>query len=278
VRTGRLQYSPTQTVGYRWCLTSHAAGFIDALFSRGLSNTMEIINALVQRLLDAIKDDDFSVERFAYVQELEQGQLDFNDDLVANAYTSFKSFELWDAWFRVWSLMQIMATFEVNKAYALFLDSRDPAVLKRMEHPWWRVTLSTFQPEKVDSPDQVAVLRLLTDVGGMMEAVYAGTADPAQTAAEIRRRLQAADFIPPAFGLADPDNQWTSATTGKVLGTLRWAKRKAPPAIGELTYDGLTLFMKKRFARGEFEPTEELKQIMAGWPVLGRRLRVPQPK
>ncbi|MBC2908372.1 FAD-dependent oxidoreductase, partial [Streptomyces sp. PSKA01] len=35
VRTGRLQYSSKQTVGYRWCLTSHAAGFVDALFSRG---------------------------------------------------------------------------------------------------------------------------------------------------------------------------------------------------------------------------------------------------
>ena len=36
-----------------------------------------------------IKDDDWSVERFEYMQEFEQGLLDFNDDLVANAYTSF---------------------------------------------------------------------------------------------------------------------------------------------------------------------------------------------
>jgi tetracycline 7-halogenase / FADH2 O2-dependent halogenase len=90
--------------------------------------------------------------------------------------------------------------------------------------------------------------------------------------------MRAADFIPPAFGLADPENRWTNATTFKVLSTLRWAKRKAPPAIGELTYDGLTLFMKKRFAKGEFEPVEEIKQVMAGWPVIGRRLRVPAPK
>jgi tetracycline 7-halogenase / FADH2 O2-dependent halogenase len=278
VRTGRLQYSPTQTVGYRWCLTSHAAGFIDALFSRGLSNTMEIINALVQRLLDALKDNDFSVERFSYVQELEQGQLDFNDDLVANAYTSFRHWDLWDAWFRVWSLSQILATFEVNKAYALYVDSRDPAVLKRMERPWWRVTLSTFEPDRVGDPDQVRVLELLTEVSRRMQAVHAGEAEATSTAAEIRRLLSKADFVPPAFGLADPKNRWTDATTLKVLSTLRWAKKKAPPAIGELTYDGLTLFMKKRFAKGEFEPVEELKQVVATWPVIGRRLRVPAPK
>jgi tetracycline 7-halogenase / FADH2 O2-dependent halogenase len=278
VRTGRLQYSPTQTVGYRWCLTSHAAGFIDALFSRGLSNTFEIINALVGRLLTAIKDDDFAVERFEYVQELEQGQLDFNDDLVANAYTSFQDWDLWDAWFRVWSLMQIMATFEVNKAYALYVDSRDPEVLNRLEHPWWRVTLSEFDPSKVDNADQVAVLRLLTEVSRLVQEVQAGRAQAKPTAERIRELMRAADFIPPAFGLADPENRWTNATTFKVLSTLRWAKRKAPPAIGELTYDGLTLFMKKRFAKGEFEPVEEIKQVMAGWPVIGRRLRVPAPK
>ncbi|GAA4681618.1 NAD(P)/FAD-dependent oxidoreductase [Phytohabitans rumicis] len=277
-RTGRLQYSPNQTVGYRWCLTSHAAGFIDALFSRGLSNTMEIINVLVQRLLDAIKDDDFAVERFEAVQELEQGQLDFNDDLVANAYTSFGDWRLWDAWFRVWSLSQILATFEVNKAYAQFVDSRDPSVLSRMEKPWWRVTLSTFDPSRVKNADHVAVLKLLTEVGRKMQAVQAGEAEAGQTAEEITALLRAADFVPPAFGLAEPDNQWTDASVPKILSTLRWAKRKAPPSIGELTYDGLTLFMKKRFAKGEFEPIEEIKQILAGWPVIGRRLRVPEPK
>ena len=30
VSTDRLQYSSTQTIGDRWCLMSHAAGFIDA--------------------------------------------------------------------------------------------------------------------------------------------------------------------------------------------------------------------------------------------------------
>jgi len=278
VRTGRLQYSPSQTVGYRWCLMSHAAGFVDALFSRGLSNTMEIINALVQRLLDALRDDDFAVERFEYVQELEQGQLDFNDDLVAGAYIAFRDWDLWDAWFRVWALTQILSTFEINRAYARFSDTRDPAVLQRMERPWWRVDLRDFDPTKVDDPDHAAVLSFLADVSRMMRAVDAGQAEPGETAREIRRRLAEARFVPPAFGLADPDVRVAGASITKVLGTLRWAKRQAPPAIGELTYDGLTLFMRKRFARGEFQPGEEIKQKLASWPVVGRRLRVPEPK
>ena len=119
---------------------------------------------------------------------------------------------------------------------------------------------------------------MLNEVSRLMQEVQAGRGEPKATAAEIRRLLQEAPFVPPAFGLADPDNQWTDATTAGILKTLRWAKKEAPPVIGELTYDGLTLFMKKRFAKGEFEPKEELKQIMASWPIIGKRLRVPAPQ
>ena len=272
VRTGRLQYSSKQTVGYRWCLTSHAAGFLDPLFSRGLSNTMETMNALVHRVLDAIKDDDFSIERFKYMQEFEQGLLDFNDDLCANAYVSFGEFELWDAWFRVWSFGQIIATFEINRAYARFLDTRDPEYLKPIERPFWRGRVIT------EGAPYSGPLRLLQDTNEMVQAVQRGEADAKQTAAEILRRLREADFVPPAFGLGDPANQWTDATTVKILNTLRWARRVAPEDVGTLTYEGLTLFMKKRFARGEFEPREELRHVVAKWPVVGRRLRVPEPR
>lgn len=278
IRTDRLQYSPKQTVGYRWCLTSHAAGFIDPLFSRGMSNTMEIVNALVQRLLDAIKEDDFSVERFQYVQDIEQGQLDFNDNLVANAYTSFVDWDLWDAWYRVWVLTQALTNFEVNRAYAKFLDTRDPAVLQRLEKPWWRVTMRSFDPDAVIEPDHKEVLNLLGQVDATMAAVRRGETEPKQAAAQIMTALAGAKWAPPVFGVGDPNTQWTHPTFGKVMRTLWWARRSAPPEIGKLTYEGLTLFMKKRFARGEFQLGEEFKQAAAGWPVIGRRLRLPDPK
>ncbi|MEE1931084.1 NAD(P)/FAD-dependent oxidoreductase [Streptomyces sp. TRM 70351] len=268
VSTGRLQYSSKQTVGYRWCLTSHAAGFVDALFSRGLSNTMEIIHALGWRLLDAIKDDDFSVERFAYVQELEQGLLDFNDDLVANAYTSFGSWQLWNAWFRIWSLGQILATFEINRAYARFLDNHDPAVLARLER----------QAPDGAIPDYAPVREMLKRVSELTQSVHAGDLDARVAADELMEILRAADFVPPAFGLADPDNHWTDATTLKIIDTLKWAKRSAPVEIGELVHEGLTLFIRKRFDREEFDLAEELKHIVARWPVIGKPLRVPLPK
>jgi FADH2 O2-dependent halogenase len=268
VSTGRLQYSSRQTVGYRWCLTSHAAGFIDALFSRGLENTMEIINSLVHRVIDAVHDDDFSVERFEFIQELEQGLLDFNDDLVANAYTSFQSWNLWDAWFRVWSLGQILATFEVNRTYAKFLSNRDIATVER---------LARLEPHG-SMPDYAPARELLKTVSERVQAVQNGQLDANTAAEQILGLLQRADFVPPAFGLTERDNRWYNASAGKVLRTLVWAKKEAPPEIGELVYEGLTLFIRKRFSREEFNLREEAKHMAARLPVVGRPLRVPAPR
>jgi len=271
VRTGRLQYSSKQTVGYRWCLTSHAAGFIDPLFSRGMSNTTETVHALTHRLLSSIQDGDWSLERYQHMQDLEQGLLDFNDDLVANAYVSFGDWDLWNAWFRIWALGQIIATFEVNRTYANYLNTRDIRSLEPLEHAWWR---GKTIPE--DSP-YAPVMELLREVSEACQAVQAGHLDAGAAAAMIHTRLADADFVPPEFGLDEPDRQCLDATPAGVARILRWAKTQAPPEVGKLTYDGLTLFMKKRFARGEFPIGEEIKHAIAARPLLGRRLRVPAP-
>ena len=267
VSTGRLQYSSRQTVGYRWCLTSHAAGFVDALFSRGLSNSLEIVNALTGRLLDALRADDFSPDRFAFVQTLEQGLLDFNDDLVANAYTSFSDFRLWDAWFRVWSTGQILATFEINRTYAKFLASGSDDALRDLER---------IAPHGA-IPDYPPVRALIGSVGRDVREVAEGHLPAAEAASRIMTRLTSADFIPPAFGLADPDNRWFNAKAHKVARTLFWARHSAPPPIGELVHEGLTLFLRKRLSPDEFDLVEEAKGLLCDIPVLGAPLRTPIP-
>jgi tetracycline 7-halogenase / FADH2 O2-dependent halogenase len=265
VRTGRLQYSSKTTIGPRWCLTSHASGFVDALFSRGLSNSFEIINALGWRLLDALREDDFDMSRFEYVQHLEQGLLDFNDNLVANAYTSFGNYDLWDTWFRVWSLGQILATFEINRTYARFLESHDVADLAHLEKIAPEGSISDYAPAR----------QLMDYVSDQVRAVSRSEIDGSVAAKSIMNALIKADFVPPAFGLADPNNRWFNASALKVMDTIRWARNDAPEGIGQLVDDGLTLFIKKRLSRDEFDLGEELKHVVATWPIVGRRLRSP---
>ncbi|MGW5640287.1 FAD-dependent oxidoreductase, partial [Streptomyces sp. NPDC003832] len=165
--------------------------------------------------------------------------------------------------FRVWSLGQILATFEINRAYATYLDDRDPAGLVRLER----------QAPDGAIPDYAPVRRLLKNVSTLVQEVQKGELDPREASEEILAQLRAADFVPPAFGLADPDNHWTDASTLKVLQTLRWAKNGAPDEIGDLVHDGLTLFLRKRFDKEEFKVTEELKHIAAYWPVVGQVIK-----
>jgi FADH2 O2-dependent halogenase len=265
VSTPRLQYSSHTTVGPRWCLTSSAAGFVDPLFSRGLSNSLEIVHALAWRLLDALSEDDFSVERFEDVQRLEHGLLDFNDDLVANAYTSFSHYDLWDGWFRVWSLGQILATFEINRAYTRYGKSKDAAVLAHLER---------LAPEG-SLPDYEPLRRMYAAVSDDVRAVAERRAGAARAAHSVMERMREGDFSPPAFGLADPSNRWFEASPPKILQSIRWARNGAPREIGSLVDEGLTLLIRKRLSREEFDLTEELKHVAARWPIVGRRLRTP---
>ena len=102
--------SATRTVGERYCLTAHAAGFIDALYSRGLTNTFEVVNSLAWRLIEASRDGDWSTERFAYIDRLQQGLFDVHDDVVYSSFVGFRDYDLWNAVTRVWKATSIMPT------------------------------------------------------------------------------------------------------------------------------------------------------------------------
>ncbi|MEO5874629.1 MAG: NAD(P)/FAD-dependent oxidoreductase [Streptosporangiaceae bacterium] len=264
ISTGRLQYSPTQTVGHRYCLTSHAAGFIDPLFSRGMSNTFEIINGLAWRLLDALREDDFSVERFEPVQELEQGQLDFNDNLVANAYTSFSSFELWDSWCRVWALGQFLATMEINRAYAKLLNTGDHSVLGPLEKiaPYGAL------------PDYPPLRTLYTQVSDTVQDVAEGRRQHLDAANTIMNLLTSADFVPPV-GLGDPDCRYFGISLTGARKSMKWAKNDAPEFVGTLMHEGLTMFIKHRLDRSEYNLAEEFRHALSSRKRLGARLRIP---
>jgi FADH2 O2-dependent halogenase len=267
ISTGRLQYSPKSTVGYRYCLTSHAAGFIDPLFSRGMSNTFEIINALAWRLLDAIREDDFAVERFEPVQRLEQGQLDFNDNLVANAYAAFADFDLWDAWCRVWALGQFLATMEINRAYAKFLNSHDLGVLEPLERIAPHGALPEYEPLRA----------VYAQVSDTVREVTAGQRTSQDAAAKIMGLLTAADFVPPV-GLGDPACRYFGVTFSGARTSMKWAKTDAPEFIGKLMHEGLTLFIRHRLDRHEYNLPEEFRYFLAGRKHLGKSLRVPAPR
>jgi tetracycline 7-halogenase / FADH2 O2-dependent halogenase len=104
VRTRRLQYFSTRTTGARWALLSHAAGFIDPLFSRGLVNTVDNLRSLSRELIAALKDDRFEEGRFEPIDVEQKRNIRFADKIVAGSYIAWDDFELWNAWVRLWAV------------------------------------------------------------------------------------------------------------------------------------------------------------------------------
>jgi tetracycline 7-halogenase / FADH2 O2-dependent halogenase len=104
ISTDRLQYSSHSCMGERFFLLSHAAGFVDPLYSFGMVNACKIIDPLASRIMKAISEDNYSKNLFADIEILQQNLLNYNDILVNCSYISFQDFNLWDAWRRVWML------------------------------------------------------------------------------------------------------------------------------------------------------------------------------
>lgn len=179
ISTDRLQYSSSKTMGYRYCLMSHAGGAVDPLFSRGMINTLEVIHALLDPLLDALATDDFDDERFEHIDALQQRVLDYNDNLVNGAFISWDNFDLWNAWLRVWALGTVITEFRVMNALGDYTTTRDEKyfhgetkrpVFSTHEDPDYAAffraaveVIEAFEQQRVSAPDASKMIFNLAD-------------------------------------------------------------------------------------------------------------------
>lgn len=219
VSTGRLQYSASNTVGDRYTLTSHAAGFIDALYSRGITNTLEVVNSLAWRLIAAAKDGDWSTERFAYIDDLQQGLYDVHDDLVYSSFVGFRHYELWNAVIRVWKTTSILPTMRIENALRAYQESRDEQVFLDLE--------KTGTPG-LPAPIGEDIRALLEYTRTTCQAVEAGTLAPAAAADRLFAHLRSCEFIPAPFELGEPENHHFEATPQLLERLGDWGRTQSP--------------------------------------------------
>jgi FADH2 O2-dependent halogenase len=226
VSADRLQYSSKQSVGHRWCLMSHASGFVDPLYSRGLSNTFEVVDALCWRVLDSLKDGDFSAERYEYIERLERGLLHFNDDIVNSSYIAFSHFRLWNAVFRVWGCFTTPATMRLLRArqdFALDGDDKHFKNLENAPHPglWW--------------PDSNGFKRLMDITAETCEKYEVGEFDGDTAADVIFAAIRDCDVVNTPFGWKDgEDHRYFLPSTPTMMKFMWWANTQAPDEMKEL--------------------------------------------
>ncbi len=178
VRAPRVQHSSSRTIGKRFSLLSHSAGFVDPLFSRGLISTMDNIRDLTAILLEALEDGDFSEERFEILDVKQKKALGFADQMVGAAYASWDDFSLWNLWVRFWAI-------GVHAA-----ESNLGSVLTMGRH-------STFRPveDPIFSDYEPAGYRALFEAGhGALMAYDRGENTVAETRETLERLLDECDI------------------------------------------------------------------------------------
>ena len=224
VKTGRLQYSATSAAGDRYFLTSHAYGFIDALYSRGMITTFEVISALAGPLLAALDEDSFSRSRFAYAERLQHAMLRQSDRVVNNSYRAFPSYALWNAWLRVWLIAEIFGDLRLFSICVKYLESKDKSEFDQLEAD----PLIGCSAPGVDE-----VTDLVNHAEDVLARYERGELDPEAGAASILASLDRAACMPPVYRWGDPQDTHLDYVPEKLARTIGWGVTEAPQRIRE---------------------------------------------
>ena len=220
--TGRLQYGASRGAGERFFLLAHAHGFIDALYSRGLISSFEIIHAVAGPLLQALADDDFSTARFARAEALQAALLTANDRMVHNSYRAFRHYPLWNSWVRIWLLNKIFGDLRLFSRCVEYLGSHDPALLASLDDD--------------PLPGSIAAsgdpIQQLFDQGeSMLDKVDAGELSRDDAACRILEQLREATWLPPIHGWGDPASRHLDFLPEKLGRMVAWGHGEAPDRI-----------------------------------------------
>jgi FADH2 O2-dependent halogenase len=233
ISTGRTQFSSSRTVGDRWILMSHAAGAVDALFSRGMANTMAVIEAFVPRFLAAHRDGDYSAGRFAYVDRLSQTILDNNDKLVAGSYIAFRDFDLWRAWSKMWFLAWNLGVMRLAGSYYRYLETGETGILDELhlgEAP------GTFAPEAPSAQDQ------FERCFAIMERIDRGEMTVSEAIPELAYILGDGEASPAPLNLHDVLRPWHDGSAETQQLIYDWGRTASPAGMRKwFSYDRSTI-------------------------------------
>lgn len=233
VSTNRTQYSSSKTVGNRWMLMSHAAGAIDALFSRGLSNTMAVIEAFVPQFLEAFAEKDFSAERFEYIDRLSQNLLNNNDKLIAGSYISFRDFDLWRAWSKVWFFVWNLGVMRYSGIYYRYLETGDSSLFDM---------LHTTNSPGMFCPELKAAQKQFEDCFALMKRVENDELSIADAVIELASTLGDGPASPAPLRLHDVLRRWHDGSEEAQKTMYEWGQKESPLEVRHyFNFDRLTI-------------------------------------
>jgi len=100
---GRIQFTTSSIIGPGCVLTPHAAGFIDPLFSTGLTLTQSFISRSAPIIKQCLADDNFDTNRFRAIEDVFFREINTIDLLVSGTIKSYDDFEMFRQYWQTWT-------------------------------------------------------------------------------------------------------------------------------------------------------------------------------
>lgn len=158
VKTGRIQFSSRTTVGDRFMLTPHAAGFVDPLYSSGMNLTQAFVARFIPIIREAMAADDFRAARFEPIDRAYQEELDTIDEIVHGSFKSFRHFDTFKQFWRTWVYATL--TQDMTRAVYDLTQCDGPTHLYGASSATWRRNLramhDTLLAHERDEPRDAA--------------------------------------------------------------------------------------------------------------------------
>lgn len=222
-RTERTQFSSTRVVGDRFCLVPHAFAFVDPLFSTGLTVSLHAVNALAWRLIQAKREGNYDTERFLPVEAQVMGNMQYIDQLVSGSYIAFKSFDLWNAWYRVWALGTVYGSLGVMEPLGRFMQTNDPACFEVCEDvPYEGAQASAFPEYR----------RLFDRARSVLDEVADGAVGNQAGARAIFEHIRQSGLWPAPWGALSGDVRHLGVVTLRTMPKIaKWMMHESPESV-----------------------------------------------
>jgi len=222
VSSGRIQYSSSRAAGARYALLSNTYAFIDPLYSTGLLSTFEGVHALTVRLIDALREDSFSEERFAYFDRLSKHQIDEFDKLVFNAYRAMSSFETWNAWTQYWLATVVYGDTYVFGHCLRYLANGN---LKEFD------ALEESPGPKAEAPFAAGMCGILDEFDSILGRAEAGELEWAEAGEAMLATMRSADWLPKQiYNWGDPASRHVDFNP-VFENWLKWGMTESPTSF-----------------------------------------------
>lgn len=234
VRTGRLQYGSSQSVGHRHFTTNNTFGFTDPLYSNGLINTFETVfygaNHILQAFAAGGRDEDFAADKFEAIERLHHEQLRQADWMISNAYRAMKDFRTWNAWTQVWLGQVLFNDLWLQRACFQYFSSGD------------RNRFAAFMAEHkpgMHAPFAAGKADLFKRAESALNEMESGRLSPEAAADSMLEALRDQEWLPKhVYDWGNHESRHVDFTVMETVGKLfEWGNTAAPDQIRNELFD-----------------------------------------